>query len=303
MQIVQLVFVFLSFFISSSSLAGDKWTTNLNPEYLLGNYPGSPIRENITLKGANANFQYLDKFGFALGDTRLNINLKYNIPTVVQDIGYVSFHYNLKPDSLPGTLTLRLDAYKIWGNDPTEETDGATIGHPIVSFLNDKHTLYLDLGYAYSQYGTSAITLRGLDISQIKSTVGFGFNQEADWLYYKLYAIYSSNSERSHLLSHTYGTEVSLKHAIKSSYFLVPQEIVVGVFLGEKIYTVDEIAMIIYNFGDLQKNSIFFQTKWNLTSNIYFLLNVGSQNYNTLINNSFFPYKLNYVYGGLNFKI
>lgn len=297
--------IITSLFLSIStslSWAGDWWTVNITPQAVLGNYPGSPIRNNMHTEGAIADFQYLERVGISVGETHFNLNYKYDIPELRQEIGYLSIRTPLTPDYLPGILTLRLDGYKIWGNDPTQETDNTNIISPIISFLNYKQTYYLDVGYAYSKYGTSTIRNDTLAINQVTPTFGFSFLKQMNWLYFRLYTINSSNPVRSQNLRNTLGTEITLTHYIIPSHFFIPQELRLGVFVGERIYAVDNVALMPYNLGDLQKDSAYLQAKWKVSPHLFLILNGGSQNFITFYNNANYTYKLNYIYGGLNFK-
>lgn len=288
--------------ITTPSLAGDWWTVNVTPQAITGNYPGSPIRENINTAGAIVDFQYLERFGFAIGDMHLNLKYKYNIPDLNQDAAYFSIRDYLTPDALPGILTLRLDTYRIVGNDPTNETDGTTVLSPIISFLNYEQTYYLDLGYAYSKYGNSSIGNANLAISQITPTVGISFDEQRNWLNFRFYGIHSTNPVRSQNKSNTFGSEITLTHFMIPNYFFTPRQVQLGVFLGERMYAVDNTALIVYNLGDIQKNSAFVQATWNVTQNVNFILNGGSMRFNTLFYNTNYNYNLNYIYAGLNFR-
>lgn len=288
--------------VTNLSWAGDRWTTNITPQAVSVAYPGSPIRNNLNTEGAIIDLQYLERLGITFGETRLNLNYKYDIPALRQDVGYFSVRAPLTPDYVPGTLTLRLDSYKIWGNDPTHETDNTNIIAPMVSFLNYNKTYYLDVGYAYSKYGTSVIRNDNLAINQVTPTFGFSFFEQMNWLYFRLYSIHSSNPTRSQNLNSTLGTEITLTNYIMPSYFFVPQELQLSVFLGKRIYAVDNVALIPYNLGDVQKNSAYIQAKWKLSPHLFLILNGGSQNFNTVYFNTNYKYKLNYIYGGLNFK-
>lgn len=288
--------------MTTPALAGDWWTVNVTPQAVAGNYPGSPIREKINTTGAILDFQYLERFGFAVGDTHLNLQYKYNIPDLHQDAVYFSIRDYLTPDSLPGILTLRLDSYRIVGNDPTHETDGTTVFSPVISFLDYTQSYYLDLGYAYSKYGNSSIGNADLTISQITPTIGFSFNEQRNWLNFRFYGIHSSNPVRSQNTTNTFGSEVTFTHYLIPNYFFTPNQIQLGAFLGKRMYAVDNTALIVYNLGDIQKNSVFAQARWNVTQHIDLILNGGNLHFNTLFNNASYSYKLNYIYAGLNFR-
>jgi hypothetical protein len=302
-MMIRTIVIGLSLSISTTfSWAGDWWTVNITPQAVSGTYPGSPIRNNLNTEGVIADFQYLERIGVSLGGTHLNLNYKDTISPLRQDIGYFSIRTPLTPDFISGILTLRLDSYKIWGNDPTHETDNTNIISPIISFLNYKQTYYFDVGYAYSKYGTSTIRNDNLAITQVTPTFGFSFFKQMNWLYFRLYNINSSNPVRSQNLNHTMGTEITLTHYIMPRYFFVPQELQFGVFAGKRIYAVDNVALIPYNLGDLQKGSAYLQAKWRVSPHLFLILNGGSQNFSTVYNNTNFAYKLNYIYGGLNFR-
>lgn len=288
--------------IASPALAGDWWTVTITPEVVTGTYPGSPIRKSLNTTGAVLDLQYLERFGFAVGDTHLNLHYKENIPGLTQDAAYFSVRDMLTPDALPGTLTLRLDTYRITGNDPANESDGATVYSPVISFLDYDEAYYFDFGYAYSKYGRSSIGNGDLSLSQITPTLGFAFNEKQDWLQCRLYGIHSSNPVRSQNVSHTFGSEITLTHYITPDYFFIPNQVQFSAFVGERIYAVDNAALLVYNLGDIQKNSVFVQAEWYISDHADFVLNGGNFHFNTLFNNTNYSYRLNYIYAGINFR-
>lgn len=302
-MIGRLLYIFVFSFLAVNSYAGDWWTINLTPQLVAGNYPGSPIRNQLTTAGGIADFQYLERYGFAVGNTRLNLKYHYDIPSLHQDFTYFSVRKYLTPDTVSGVLTLRLDAYRITGNDPTNETDNTSIIAPIASFINYESTYYFDVAYAFSKYGTSTFSHQGLNLSQLTSTVGWSITDDMNWVYYRFYGIHSSNPLRSTSTRQTYGSEFIFSHYIVPSYAIIPKEIDMGVFFGQRMYAVDNSARIVYNLGDIQQSGVYLQAIWDLNPNVSFLLNAGSQNYISQYYYYNFSYKLNYVAASVNFRI
>lgn len=290
-------------FLITCAHAEDRWSINIAPETLYGDYASSPVREKIYSEGALVDLQYLERCSVLFGYFPLQLYYKNNIPTLYQTTNYLSYRDVLTPDFLSGVLTLRLDGYKIQNNDRTHETDGVNVVSPLISYINYDKTYYLDFGYATSRYGESHIGRGGLQVSQYTPTVGLGFNDSTNWMRFRVYDIHTSDYIRSQDVTHTDGLEITLSHYILYCPFYIPKRIDAGFFIGKRIYAVDSDALIVNNLGDIQKGGVYLQAQWRLSQHVDFLVNGGHQSFTTLINNNRVPYALNYVYAGITVKI
>lgn len=296
---IQRFFSLLLVLAATQVKAFDYWTVNLTPQALKGSYSGSPIRDELSSEGALLNLQYLERGALVLGYFPLQLHYKRNIPSLNQLTYYASARDFLTPDFLKGWLTLRLDSYTVSNNDPTHETDDVNIIQPIVSYVNYAKTYALDIGYAESRYGRSKIGNSGLHVSQFTPTFGKGFNKDKNWLRFRLYDIHASNYARAQHQTHSDGVEITLSQYILYYPAYIPNKIDLDVFLGRRTYAVDSDAVVVYNLGDIQRNSVSVQVNWRLNSHLDFLLSAGHYNFTSLIFNTRYPYSMNYVFAGL----
>lgn len=283
--------------------AGERWSLNITPQATSAGYSSSPIREKMYSEGVLLNLQYLERRAILFGYFPLQLNYKYNIPSLHQTTDYLSFREFRTPDFLRGLLTLRLDGYRVTNNDPTHETDDVNVIEPMISYINYAKTYYLDFGYTSSWYGQSHIGNGGLRVIQYTPTFGLGFNNSTNWVRFRLYEIYTSNYIRSQEVTHTNGLEVTLTHYLLYYPFFIPNKLDADFFIGQRTYAVDSDALLVYNLGDIQKNGVYLQAQWRLSSYADFIINGGHFNFTTLINNSRTPYALNYIFAGITFKL
>lgn len=303
MKKIQGLLPLLLFFVVTCAKAGDIWSFNVAPQGLSGNYDNSPFREKTYSEGVLLNLQYLERFAILYGYFPLQLYYKHDIPALYQKTDYLSLRDMRTPDFLSGWLTLRLDGYKISNDDPTHESDDVNVIAPIISYINYDKTYYLDFGYAGSWYGESHIGRGGLNVSQYTPTVGFGFNDSTNWLRLRVYDIHPSDYIRSEKYHHTDGLEVTFSHYILYYPFYVPNRIDAELFIGKRVYAVDNDALVVYNLGDVQTNGMYLQAQWRVTSYMDLLVNGGQQSYTTLVFDDRIPYTLNYIYAGLTFKL
>lgn len=292
-------------FAFNNVYAIDNWTINLTPNASDQSFNSvSPIRNHLWTYGATYDAQYLERFGIAIGAQHLNLTYKIPIPMLQQDTGYLSYRQFDYVDCACGVFKYRLDGYYISSNDTTNETNDVRVITPIISFLNYKQTLYGDLGYAYSAYGRSQIGNGSLNVNQITPTFGFGFNEKYDWLQMRLYDNYYSNATRSLNRHHTDAVEFKLTHYLFPYYCWFPEFIQAGALVGSRLYAVDDDAILVYNLGDMQKQSGFLAAQWKLNRYMRWYVQGGSMRFetNTLNLSSTTNYTQNYIYTGLTFR-
>jgi len=255
----------------NNAYATDTWQFQTHIQGSYGNYVGSSTRKNISSEGVLLHGNYLDDGGFSLGLSSTQLQFKGR--TVLNQQGvYASVDKHVYMDALPGVLTLRLDGHHLSNNDATGNSNRVNVLAPQVSFLNYGKNFYADLGLAYSKYPKS------LNVIQLTPTLGFGFNQAADWLQLRGYWVKPSNAALAQHISQTTALETTWKHWFEPSFWL-PHSISMGALLGQRIYAVDNDAAAVYNLADVQQGSLSLSGEWEISQAMAVILAAGDERY------------------------
>lgn len=275
--IVAMATVFFGTTVASAEDGSWEVRTDLQANY--GTYNKSKLRDSISSTGVILSADYLDTGGFSLAANTTRIQYKF-IPAISQQSYFLSGHYNAYFDALPGILTLRMDGHFINNNDQTGNTDGVRVIAPQVSFSDFDKSYYIDVGYARSMYKNQ------LNIDQITPTVGFGFNEQADWLQLRGYFIRASNSARAQGKSSTTAADMKWMHWFEPSNWLNLDQLRINVLAGERIYAVDGDAAAVYNLADVQQGSASLALQWKMSETMRWMMVGGQENYidNTIKN-------------------
>jgi len=269
-------------FASSTVYAEEgSWDVKTDIQANYGSYSKSKLRNNISSSGVILSADYLDLGGFSLAANTTQIQYKA-APSISQQSYFASLRSKVYLDALPGVLTLRLDGHLINNNDVTGNTDGVRVIVPQISFMDFDKSYYLDFGYARSTYKNQ------LNIDQFTPTVGFGFNEQADWLQLRGYLIRSSNALRSQGKKSTTAVDAKWTHWFAPDNWLALDQMSVGVLGGERIYAVDGDAAAVYNLADIQRGSASLALQWKLSETMRWMIVAGQENYiDQTINNSY----------------
>ena len=261
--------------------AENDWTLAAELPVTYGNYSGSLNRESIVSSGVLLHADYLEKSGFSLGGNYTLLKAKVGNSINQQQI-YGSLYYNTYLDALPGALTWRLDGYAINNNDITGNTDRVKVIAPQLSFLNYGKTIYLDMGYAYSTYSNN------LKVHQFTPTLGFALNDAADWIQLRGYLIKPSNALRAQNKNSTAALGAMWMHWFAPGAVMVPEKMIVGGLIGDRIYAVDNDAATVYNLTDVQRGSVSLGMQWKTGEHSSLLLMLGNEFYlNNLTGNRY----------------
>ena len=262
-------------------VADEDWTVKTNLYGVYGDYSGSPVRDSFSGTGLIVSADYLDQWGGAIGVNYTNLKFK-KIKNINQQAIYGSLHYNLYPDALPGSLTIKLDGHTINNNDSTGDTDNVRVVAPQLSFLNYDKTFYADIGYAYSVYK------KNLKVHQFTPTIGFAFNQASDWLQIRGFYIDPTNPARSQNKNSTTAVEGKWTHWFSPGAWHHLEKMQISGLGGERIYAVDGDAAVVYNLADIQRGSGSLALQWRLPGTMRLMLMGGVENYlNNLTGNSY----------------
>lgn len=285
-------------FMGCSVHAGD-WTYNLTPQAVYGSYSNSPVRNKFSAAGVYFDAQYLERGGIAVGAARTDLSYKNGTPALRQNSVFTSGRLNFPSDALAGTLTLRGDIHQVDNNDATNETGRVRVVSPQISYLSFDKSRYFDLGYAFSRYGDSNAGNPALRVRQLTPTVGFAFNNGADWLQIRLYDIRFDRSVRTQNKSGTDAVEVKWTHFMSQRGW-VPEKLQLTGLVGRRMYAVDHDSASVFNLADLQRGGIAATAQWKLAPGLALQVNTGHHRYESVTGGTGTSYSATHIYTGLN---
>ena len=235
----------------SPSAYADDWSGYADISLLAGAYSGTTTRTAINAYGASLNVDYLERAGVKLAGSQLT--LTDNGIAIAQQSAFASAYWNYFCDTLGGVFKFRLDVHQADLSDDFTYKDSVRAYAPQISFLNYQKSFYVDLGYSKSTYDL------GLEAKQYTPTLGFAFNQGADWLQTRGYLIDTTDTG-SGVVSSTQAVEFKLTHwaapgSVFSQYFI-------NALVGERILAVDGDAAAIYSLVDKQQGGGSIGIAW-----------------------------------------
>ena len=310
----------VSWFVASSAWCAEDWYWQGRGQLLFKDYSGSTQLKGLSGLGVFFSGDYLERWGVAAGynfnRTRYQSGLTNAPQYINENIFLISGKRSFYPDSLPGKVSLRLDAYvgknatstriTIAGppmgggssHQTTTTNDKVMVANPIVSFLNYDKTFYLDLGYAYSTYRSDDSGTDDIDVAQWTPTLGFGFNRAYDWLQLRAYFIHLSSSNRVGDKQASSALEARWTHWFSGDAPLGLHNVSLTMLSGERIYAVDSDAFSLYSVSDLQTATISIGAGWNLSEQTSVLVQGGHEAYKDILLND--RYSSIYLYASLS---
>jgi len=238
--------------LSLSHLAyADDWSGYADASLLAGAYSGATTRTAINAYGASMRLDYLERAGVKLAGSQLT--LTDNGIAIAQQSVFASAYWNHFCDTLGGVFKFRLDIHQAGLSDDLTYKDSVRAYAPQISFVNYQKSFYADLGYSISTYDL------GLEAKQYTPTLGFAFNQGANWLQMRGYLIDTTDTV-SGVVSSTQAAEFKLTHwtapsSVFSQYF-------VNALVGERVLAVDADAAAIYSLVDKQQGGGSIGVAW-----------------------------------------
>jgi hypothetical protein len=255
------------------------WYKRTDVQGLLGSYEDSTERDRLQNFGVFLRADYLERGGFTVGVNRTVLNGGAGIEDISQSAVFLSGRRNLTPDWASGQITLRLDGHVVSNDDATGDTDDVRVIAPQISYLNFARTFYADIGFSRSSYGDSLINPQALEVDQVTPTLGFGFNEQRDWLQLRGYFISPSAPQRAQNEDETAALEIKWTHWPTTPSLLNVDNYRVAVLAGERIYAVDHDAGIIFNLVDLQTGGLSLGAEWAPSERNRILLIAGVEQY------------------------
>jgi hypothetical protein len=273
-------FIVLTSLDASAQLGDEKqWFMSMDLQGLSGSYSGSIARTGLDNYGVFLHADYFERAGFTLGYNRTALDLAGNAADTEQDNLFLSARVGLTPDFLDGRITLRLDAYDVSNNVPSASADDASVAMSQVSYLNFPQTFYWDLGFARSDYEDSTGSGSGLEVDQLTLTIGFGLNEQRDWIQARAYLIDLNAPASISRQGDTSAIELKWTHALSADGFLGLETLRFSALAGERLFTVDPDAAAIYSLSDLQTGGFSGGGEWAIGENSGLMLIVGLENF------------------------
>lgn len=339
MKILKISIVLMALLFSGLVWSDGDWYSNGGVEVLQKSYGGSDYYDDLAGFGVYVAADYLEKTSFIVGYNYNKRQYKSGLTGAPSDMSenivFMGASSNVFMGSLPGRLTLRIDAYvgqdkyngftiavpgpMGGGTQNVSIKDNFTVFNPTVSFLNFAKTFYLDLGFAYSIYKSNdsannninithpkkniivgGSTTDDITVTQWTPTIGFGFNRAVDWLQFRSYLISFSSSNRVDFKDSTVALETKWIHWFSSDPLFGLDSISLILLTGERIYAVDSDSYSLYSFADMQKSSLALSAKWELDNQISLILQAGYENNEDIVEND--NYSSSYLYSQLSKK-
>jgi len=275
----------------------ERWFVRSDLQGLMSTYAGAQQRKDLQNFGLFVRADYLDRGGITGGYNRTALSFEDSSQDITQDNLFLSGRWHVRPDWARGQVTLRLDGHAISNDDVSNETDDVVVIAPQISYLNYEQTFYADLGFSASSYGDSLLIPEQLDVDQLTPTLGFGFNDQRDWLQLRAFLIDVSSPERAQNQEDTAALEVKWTHWATPPGLLGLDNLRFSVLLGERMFAVDPDAGGVYNLSDLQTGGASIGGEWAVSERSRILLLVGVEQYeNQTLNDD---YRSTFMY--LNF--
>jgi len=310
----------------------DSWEMTFTPQFMLGKYNDSPVRDSIFNLGFFLTADYLDSGGLSFGYNYSYIEGKSGnqegFNSVDESAFYLSGVFHSYPDSLPGKLSYRLDAYFI--DDTTAVTETSMIPqppspspmvsirsshnsggngnfktpvyysneivavNPLLTFVNSAVTYGFELGYAYSDYRYGDSSVNNNQVHQIAPMFGFGFNEKYDWIQMRAYFIHLTDTSLTHGEADFSSLAFKWKHWFKTT----SNNMGIDVLLGKRMLAVDPDAAMVYSLADQETGAIAIFWQWGDSETTNYTLQLGYAQYeDLLVGNDY-----NVVYTYFNFS-
>ncbi len=267
-RFVQISVLFLSGILLQDVNAGERWYVDAKANTDAGQYSGSKLRDNFYSGGALLNVDYIDIYSFAFAYNHLKINFKdadTGAYDVTQDVFSGRFQYNFYNDPLGGKVTAQLVMHGITNSAPATLSDDIVIFAPKISYTSYAKDLSVGFEYTRSDYASK----RNLVVQQYVPSIGFGFNNNSDWLQLNAYLIQSSNKLLSQGEDSLVSARVKWQHWFEPSTIFGVNNFFIDALAGERVFAVDNESFYIYNLEGIQQESVLLGLGWRPDEEFY----------------------------------
>lgn len=289
----------------SQARANNSWDTKSTVQGYLQTYSGSDERQSTYNGAVYISADYLEFANISAGYNYTFVDFDGNAE-LGEHLFYVSGRHGFYLDALAGKLTTRIDVYlgqdtlsyqvgsapshrghrlvSTGGSSTVEDNTDITIYQPQVTYINYAKTFYADIGYAHSEYDNDTT----IKVDQITPTVGFGWNDNYDWLQIRGYFITVDNAETAYDDDQFDSVETTYTHWFADKGGAQLELIRFSLLAGERVLAVDPDAAVVYSTADKQTGAVTASIQWKLSQNskILALMSYG-QNENNAINDKY----------------
>jgi len=279
--------------IDSATLAADNLAITVTPGKSIGHYDAAPYRDYVDVSSINLVGSAVNQWGFALGYEYTRIHYKFGIPDYQQDAFFLSGHASNAPQQPLGTFTTRLDLHCVRDRVNPSASDNACVVAPLISYTHYDNSLYVDLGYAISDYQTNTLVPDPLRIEQWTPTLGIALNSSAThWLRFRGYFIHSSNLQRTHQINQTNALETKYLYYPLSSHKIIPVYLDATIVTGKRMYAVDRDTASISNLADLETGAASLSALWRISKYFGFMISASHS-----------QFKIPFPYGDIHYSL
>jgi hypothetical protein len=268
--------------------AASQWFVRSDIQGVWTRFTDAAERDTLGSLGVFVHADYLERAGFTFGYSGADLSFMDSSQDIAQDNLYASGRWHLNPDWASGRVTLRMDAHAISNDDRSSGVDEVDVIAGQVSYLNFAKTLYLDVGLTQSRYGGQGMNAPGLDVDQVTPTLGFGFNEQYDWLQLRAYLIDLSSREQAQNQDSTTAVELKWTHWFQNRALLGLDNVRVSALAGERLFAVDPDTAAVYNLADLQTGGVAIGGEWALSERSRILVVAGAERYENQVRSDFY---------------
>lgn len=309
--VLKLYSIFTLTLFSSGTLAAGlnpvSWdlTLNITTNPGLDSVAVDSILENKLFLDVN----YLDKVGGGIGVVRQDVSFDGN-GDINNELVHANGWFSWYPSSLGGKFTISLDAFdgsdnaffitdvtttttnpgQGQGQGQTVTTITATVTpesisviNPAFSYLNSSKTFYAELSYAKSDYEAESGS-NSLEAEQWSPAVGFGFNENYDWLQLRYYSVDLSNGLRTNGAVDSSAFSASYTHWLEGNAQKGLHFVNLTLLAGDRLYGVEQDVRKIFNVTDQQTGSMIVGGNIKFSSSADMSIYVGFEQYEDLSN-------------------
>jgi hypothetical protein len=268
-------FLLFACVIPLASRAENDWKFNTAITAMTGNYTDSLTMNSQHGTGLRLVGAYKDQWGITAGlqSTRINMAPITQTSTQNQDNWLISAHKHAPSNDGTGRWTFRIDTHMINNDTRVGDSDGVRVIAPQVSWLSYTLPLKLDLSYARSAYKGSANT------NQISSGIGWGFNQNQNWIQARSIIVSNLNPEHSLGQSSTHGADFKLTQFLAPRSGWTPTSITLGLERGKKFHEVDMLSQTVYNLPMRNEGGENIAASWKISGQSEFNIQASRNRY------------------------
>ena len=247
------------------------WEHTLNLRLGLADYDGSPQHNDFHAEWVYAKGEDPRWGGYTAGFGHLTRDLTGGAVDVHQADLYGELHRYFP--AFGGRLTAQLYLHYSETDHVSGNSDGVLAAEPRVAWLSGDKRLYLDLGYAYSDYP------KDFYVEQWTPTVGLNLGPASVRL--RHYHIEPSNPARAFGRDDTDATELMLSYRFGRQGPLGINAAYLNLLGGERVYALDSELLYMMPLASRQTDSYRLGASWRLGKKLRLGVMAGSNRRHT----------------------